>query len=65
MKAKLSRLDFPGLILSMLAAVLLLLALEWDGLDYAWTFTQVLGCLIGFAVCLTIFIITQARQKQL
>ena len=64
MVAKLRRLDMPGVALSILTTVLVLLALKWGGLDYAWDSSQVLGCLIGSAACLALFIACQCRKKQ-
>ncbi|KAL9095180.1 MAG: hypothetical protein Q9165_002436 [Trypethelium subeluteriae] len=64
MGVKLRSLDAPGVALSIITSVLLLLALKWGGLDYSWNSAHVLGCLIGSGLCLALFVTIQARQRQ-
>ncbi|KAF2464808.1 MFS general substrate transporter [Lindgomyces ingoldianus] len=62
--AKLANIDFVGVVLSIIASVLLFLALKWGGIDYPWNSSLVTGCLVGSVVCFAIFVTTQVQQKK-
>lgn len=44
--------------------VCLFLALQWGGAVYPWSDSRVWGCLLGFGLLLTVFVIIQIRQKE-
>ena len=49
------RLDFPGAILLVIATTLLLLALSWGGVHYAWDSVPILGLLAASAASWALF----------
>jgi hypothetical protein len=46
------RIDWLGIALSILFVVLLLLALSWGGVKYAWDSAHVIGCFVASGVSL-------------
>jgi hypothetical protein len=61
LQEKLARIDVGGVVLILAAFVCLLLALQWGGTVYAWSDSQVWGCLLGFGLILIAFITLQIR----
>jgi hypothetical protein len=56
LKSKLSDLDFPGFVISAGPITMLLLALQWGGVQDAWSSSIVIGLFVGFGVLSIIFI---------
>ncbi|GAB5589437.1 hypothetical protein Unana1_04337 [Umbelopsis nana] len=52
--AKIKRIDWLGIALSILFVVLLLLALSWGGVKYAWDSPHVIGTFVGAGVSLVL-----------
>ncbi|KUI56677.1 Putative HC-toxin efflux carrier TOXA [Cytospora mali] len=61
-KVKLQSLDFLGLALLAGSITMLLLALQWGGVDFAWSSSVIIGLLIGFGVVIILFIIWTIRR---
>lgn len=61
---KLRQLDLPGAILLLGATSCLNLALQWGGIVYPWSHSNVFGCLIGFGLLLVVFLGLQFRGKE-
>lgn len=55
------RVDWLGLGLLLGGSVMLLLALQWVGLVYAWTNHRVYACLTAGAILLVIYLVQQYR----
>ncbi|MCJ1404090.1 hypothetical protein MMC11_007315 [Xylographa trunciseda] len=62
-KDKILKLDPAGACFLISAFVCLLLALQWAGITYAWSNAHVWGCLLGFALLLSAFLILQVYRK--
>ena len=62
-KEKLQSLDIIGGSFLIASMVLLLIALQWGGNVYAWSDSHSWGCLIGFALLLSISIALQFRDQ--
>ncbi|OMJ17654.1 putative MFS-type transporter YusP [Smittium culicis] len=60
-KDKLSRIDFFGLLLLVSALVMILLALNWGGNDYAWNSPLVLSLLIVGLLMVAVFVIYEIK----
>ncbi|KAJ2910248.1 hypothetical protein GGI21_001062 [Coemansia aciculifera] len=58
---KVRRIDFGGSALSLLAIVLILLALSWGGRDYAWGSATVVCCLVFGILLVLLFIVYEHR----
>ncbi|TGO28140.1 hypothetical protein BPAE_0031g00050 [Botrytis paeoniae] len=56
LKEKLQSIDGPGLVLFAASITMLLLALQWGGVDYAWSSSVIIGLFVGFVVVLLLFI---------
>lgn len=56
-----SKLDLTGFALFAPCIVMLLLALQWGGVDYAWDSATIIGLFVGGAVILIIFIYWEHR----
>ncbi|KAI9665471.1 MAG: hypothetical protein M1831_001613 [Alyxoria varia] len=54
-------LNIPGVIVLLAAFFCLILALQWGGLDYAWSNSRILGCLFGFSLLIITFAVLQIR----
>ncbi|KAJ2449052.1 hypothetical protein GGF42_004897 [Coemansia sp. RSA 2424] len=61
LRDKVRRIDFGGSLLSLLAIVLILLALSWGGHDYAWDSAAVVCCLVLGSLLLCLFILYEHR----
>lgn len=60
-KAKVQRLDIPGLVLLVTATTLFLLALEWGGTRYLWRGWQIIFLFCSAITILCAFIASQIR----
>lgn len=58
----LNKMDLPGLGLVAPAAVMLFLALEWGGNQYAWNSSTVIGLFIGAGLAFIVFFLWEWRQ---
>ncbi|KAG4418453.1 hypothetical protein IFR04_008438 [Cadophora malorum] len=56
------RLDLPGFALFAPGCVMLLLAVEWGGVTYAWSSANVIGLLCGAVVIIIIFFVWEGRR---
>lgn len=63
-KVKLQSLDALGLTLFAGSITMLLLALQWGGVEYAWSSSTVVGLLVGFGVVLILFIFWTVRRGE-
>ncbi|KAJ2813309.1 hypothetical protein FBU31_007462 [Coemansia sp. 'formosensis'] len=61
LRDKVKRIDFGGSLLSLLAMVLILLALSWGGRDYSWRSATVVCCLVFGTLVLLLFIAYEHR----
>ncbi|KAJ2826077.1 hypothetical protein GGI24_002997 [Coemansia furcata] len=61
LRDKVRRIDFGGSLLSLLAMVLILLALSWGGRDYSWGSATVVCCLVFGTLALLLFIAYEHR----
>ncbi|KAJ2741634.1 hypothetical protein GGI20_005052 [Coemansia sp. BCRC 34301] len=61
LRDKVRRIDFGGSLLSLLAIVLVLLALSWGGRDYAWGSATVVCCLVFGVIFLALFVAYEHR----
>ena len=52
-------LDIPGVIVLLGAFFCFILALQWGGLEYAWSNSRIIGCLIGFVFLIITFAVLQ------
>ncbi|KAF7905078.1 uncharacterized protein EAF01_005599 [Botrytis porri] len=62
LKEKLQSIDGPGLVLFAASITMLLLALQWGGVDYAWSSSVIIGLFVGFVVVLLLFIFWDIRR---
>lgn len=60
----LSRIDIVGIVLSVGATCMLLLALDWGGTVYPWDSSIVIGCLVGSGVAYVLFMIYEGFVPQ-
>ncbi|KAG9589828.1 MFS general substrate transporter, partial [Aureobasidium melanogenum] len=59
---KMASLDFVGLLLFAPATIMILLALQWGGLVYAWGSATIIGLFVGAAVLTAIFALWQRHK---
>ncbi|KAK0714466.1 major facilitator superfamily domain-containing protein [Apiosordaria backusii] len=64
LKNKLGSIDGLGLVLFAGSITMLLLALQWGGIEYAWSSSVVVGLLVGFGVVFILFVFWTVRQKE-
>ncbi|KAJ2778505.1 hypothetical protein GGI15_004163 [Coemansia interrupta] len=57
LSSKIKRIDFGGSLISLLAVVLVLLALSWGGRDYPWRSAAVICCLVFGVLVGVLFIV--------
>ncbi|GAB4324750.1 MAG: hypothetical protein Kow0010_06790 [Dehalococcoidia bacterium] len=58
------KVDYLGAALLSAASVCLLLAMVWGGQEYAWSSSQIVGLLAGFAVFLALFLGQEQRHPE-
>ncbi|KAK1847885.1 MFS transporter [Colletotrichum chrysophilum] len=63
LRDKLMRLDPTGSILILSSMICLVLGLQWGGNLLPWTNRNVLGCLIGFGILFSLFLLLQIKQR--
>ncbi|KAI1859400.1 hypothetical protein JX265_010403 [Neoarthrinium moseri] len=51
---KLKTIDGPGLVLFAASITMLLLALQWGGVEFAWSSSVIIGLFVGFSVVLVL-----------
>lgn len=56
-------LDLPGVVIFAPACVMLLLALNWAGTEYAWRSATTIGLLCGSGITFVMFVFWERRQK--
>ncbi|RYP77684.1 hypothetical protein DL771_001052 [Monosporascus sp. 5C6A] len=61
--SKLKALDGVGFILFAASTIMLLLALQWGGVDYAWNSSIVIGLLVGCVLIFALFVPWQLHMK--
>ncbi|KAI5195487.1 MFS general substrate transporter [Aureobasidium subglaciale] len=59
---KMAALDLVGLLLFAPATIMMLLALQWGGLEYAWGSATIIGLFAGAMVLTCIFALWQVRK---
>ncbi|KAE8146946.1 major facilitator superfamily [Aspergillus avenaceus] len=59
---RIAQVDLVGCGLFIPSIVMILLALQWGGGQYAWNSATVIGLFVGFAGAITVFIIWEVRQ---
>ncbi|KAM7203150.1 MFS general substrate transporter [Naviculisporaceae sp. PSN 640] len=59
LKERIWKLDLLGASVFIPGIVCLLLALQWGGVEYAWSDSKVWGCLLGFVLIMVCFVGTQ------
>jgi MFS family permease len=57
--ARIKRLDLPGLAVFVPAIFMILLALQWGGITYAWNSGRIIGLFVGGGVVLILFAVYQ------
>ncbi|RYP78946.1 hypothetical protein DL769_003111 [Monosporascus sp. CRB-8-3] len=61
--SKLKALDGVGFVLFAAATTMLLIALQWGGVDYAWNSSIVIGLFVGCALIFALFVPWQLYMK--
>ncbi|KAK9772824.1 putative Major facilitator superfamily (MFS) profile domain-containing protein [Seiridium cardinale] len=61
-KEKLKNIDGPGLVLFAGSITMLLLALQWGGVEYPWSSSVVVGLFVGFGVVFILFVVWTIRR---
>jgi EmrB/QacA subfamily drug resistance transporter len=56
--------DYPGVVLLVLAVVPLMLALSWGGVEYPWGSVQIIGMFIFAVVALVVFLFMERRSRE-
>jgi MFS family permease len=64
LKSKLHSMDFVGFILFGGSITMLLFALQWGGISYAWSSSVIIGLFVGFAVTLVLFVVWQVYLQE-
>ena len=59
LRIRLLHLDPIGNFLLITAVIMLLLALQWGGIQYAWSNGKIVGLLVGFSLMTIVFIVWQ------
>jgi hypothetical protein len=63
-RGKLESLDILGFVLVASSITMLLLALQWGGIENPWSSSVIVGLLVGFGVVMILFILWTLRQKE-
>lgn len=58
------RIDYPGVVLLVLAVVPLMLALSWGGVEYPWGSAQIIGMFVFAAAALSVFLLIESRSRE-
>lgn len=58
-KERIQRLDLLGVAVFVPAIFMILLALQWGGIKYAWDSAKIIGLLVGGGIVLVLFAIYQ------
>lgn len=61
-KKQIARLDFPGNFLFACFIIMLLMAIDWGGVTYAWSSSIIIGLFCGSASTFCIFLLWELRQ---
>ncbi|KAK4116027.1 MFS general substrate transporter [Canariomyces notabilis] len=61
---KIAMLDAPGFVLFASSTTMLLLALQWGGIEYAWSSSVIIGLLVGFCVVMLLFVFWTLWRKE-
>lgn len=61
---KVKQLDLIGCALLIPSIIMLMLALEWGGEQYAWNSATIIGLFVGFAVEMIVFILWEIRTGE-
>ncbi|KAI1130977.1 MFS general substrate transporter [Nemania abortiva] len=61
---RLRKLDVLGFILFAGSVTMLLLSLQWGGIQYAWSSSVIIGLLVGFGVTFLVFVIWNLRRGE-
>ncbi|KAL2020338.1 hypothetical protein VTK56DRAFT_8566 [Thermocarpiscus australiensis] len=61
---KLRSIDAIGLVLFAGSITMLLLALQWGGIEYPWSSSTIIGLFVGFGVVFLLFVFWTLRQKE-
>lgn len=61
-KKQIQRLDLPGSFLFTGLIVMLLMAIDWGGVSYAWNSSIIIGLLCGSAATFCVFLLWELRQ---
>jgi EmrB/QacA subfamily drug resistance transporter len=56
--------DYPGVVLLVLAVVPLMLALSWGGVEYPWGSPQIIGMFIFAIIALAVFLRIEQRSRE-
>ncbi|KAI4596090.1 hypothetical protein KJ359_006384 [Pestalotiopsis sp. 9143b] len=63
-REKLRNIDTPGFVIFASSITMLLLALQWGGIDYAWSSSVIIGPFVGFGLTLIHFVFWTARRGE-
>ncbi|OTA69244.1 MFS general substrate transporter [Hypoxylon sp. EC38] len=63
-KEKLQSLDAVGIVLFAGSITMLLIALQWGGVEYEWSSSVIIGQFVGFGVTMILFIIWTLYRKE-
>ncbi|KAF2035937.1 MFS general substrate transporter [Setomelanomma holmii] len=61
-KDRIKKLDLPGVAIFVPAIFMILLALQWGGITYAWNFSRIIGLFVGAGAVLILFAAYQWRK---
>ncbi|KAJ4372060.1 hypothetical protein N0V83_003833 [Neocucurbitaria cava] len=62
LKERIKRLDLLGVAVFIPAIFMILVALQWGGVKYAWKSSQIIGLLVGGGATLIVFAVYQSRK---
>ncbi|EAQ85384.1 hypothetical protein CHGG_09398 [Chaetomium globosum CBS 148.51] len=64
LRGKLESLDILGFVLFASSITMLLLALQWGGIERPWSSSVIIGLLVGFGVVMIFFILWTLHQQE-